>query len=223
MGKAQVPEVSIIVASYNNGQFLDRCIRSLLSQVTEFSYEVIVVDDASEDSSIEILEHFGGMIRVLRNEVNRGLPGSLNRAIRESFGRYVVRVDSDDFVSRNFVQVLTLALTNNESLDAVACDYVEQTQTDDTTIQRLISCEDKPIACGVMFRREQLFDVGLYDSEFLVNEDKELRLRFDRKYRVTRLPIPLYRYRQHSASMTRNHELRRIYDSKLEAKERAEG
>jgi len=213
---ADFPEVSIVVSNFNNGAFIDRCIRSLLSQDTSFTYEVIVVDDASDDSSLQVLKHFGSMLRVLVNNENLGLPASLNRAIHSSFGRFIVRVDSDDFVSRHFVQILALALSNNESLDAVACDYFEETWTENSRHQKIMKCDEKPIACGLMFRREHLFELGMYDPEFRFNEDKELRRRFDEKYSVTRIPIPLYRYRQHPASMSRDAELRERYDKKLD-------
>lgn len=212
------PEVSVVVANFNNEQYLERCLRSLLAQETEIPFQIMLVDDASTDSSLLIAQRFEASINILQNEKNEGLPSSLNRAIRESSGRLIVRVDSDDYVSRHFVQSLYLPMALNEDLDAVACDYYDYRRTEGSTSTKILNSSDHPIACGIMFRREHLFELGLYDPEFRFNEDKELMSRFERKYTVTRLPVPLYRYRQHSNSMSKDSTLRDVYDRKLESR-----
>ena len=210
------PEASVIVSNFNNARYLERCIRSVLSQKTNFSFEVIVVDDASTDDSWKVLSHFEDRITVLRNEENLGLPASLNLAIERALGQFLVRVDSDDFVSENFLQILTLALKSNPSLDAVCCDY-EKIEYLGANKRQIEICDSKrePIACGVMFRRDQLIEVGLYNPEFRFNEEKELRIRFEAKFEIARVPIPLYRYRQHSGSMSKDGALKSTYDAKL--------
>lgn len=64
-----------------------------------------------------------------------------------------------------------------------------------------------PIGCGIMFRIEQLIDIGLYDDGFLSHEDKDLRIRFEKKYSIHRVELPLYRYRRHDSNMTNDSEL----------------
>ncbi|MFM7082592.1 MAG: glycosyltransferase family 2 protein, partial [Actinomycetota bacterium] len=64
------------------------------------------------------------------------------------------------------------------------------------------NCLTDPIACGIMFRTEQLIDIGLYDETFLLHEETDLRLRFTKKYQVHRLELPLYRYRRHENNST---------------------
>lgn len=212
------PEISVVVSNFNNARYLERCIRSILSQKSSPSYEVIVVDDASTDDSLTVLSHFGDRIKVLKNQENLGLPASLNRGIDGALGQFLVRVDSDDFVSENFLQILALALRSNPSIDAVSCDY-EKIEYVGTNKRQIEICDAKsnPIACGVMFRRDQLVEIGLYNPEFRFNEEKELRARFDAKFEVTRVPIPLYRYRQHRESMSKDKSLRSTYDAKLKA------
>ena len=67
-----------------------------------------------------------------------------------------------------------------------------------------------------MFRIEQLIDVGLYNEDFLYREEEELRKRFETKYKIHRIPMPLYRYRRHQDNMTNNLEKMKIYKTKLE-------
>ena len=57
-----------------------------------------------------------------------------------------------------------------------------------------------------MFRKDRLIELGLYDESFLMAEDVDLRLRFERRWRMHRVELPLYRYRIHGENMTHNRE-----------------
>ena len=63
-----------------------------------------------------------------------------------------------------------------------------------------------PIGCAIMFRLENLIKVGLYDKTFRVQEDKDLRIRFLKKFKIERLQLPHYRYRRHLNNITNNKE-----------------
>lgn len=207
-------EVSVIIASRNHAQFLGRCLRSLFSQKSAPAFEIIVFDDGSTDSTRAILEAFQGEIKYLRSDNNIGLPAALNRAINQAKGDYVVRVDSDDYVSENFLQVLHMAVSRNPKIDAVSCDYVVFSDTD-PSISEIRSAVDEKIACGIMFRKSALLEVGLYDEHFRSHEDKELMRRFEKSRKVSNIPIPLYRYRRHANNMTANAETMEFYWEKL--------
>ena len=55
-----------------------------------------------------------------------------------------------------------------------------------------------------MFKTENLVEIGLYNEKFFLHEEKELRLRFEKKYSIERVALPLYRYRKHESNMTNN-------------------
>ena len=74
-------------------------------------------------------------------------------------------------------------------------------------ILKRVNADVNPIGCGILFRIENLLDIGLYDKTFLVHEDKDLRYRFLKKYSIYRLPIPLYRYRKHDSNITNNKKI----------------
>ena len=216
--KPFAPKVSVIVPVYNQEKYIGRCLRSLLHQtMLHVDYEIIVVDDGSEDRTPYALELFNdpadSVIRVIRNESNCGLPASINLGLRLARSPYVVRVDSDDFVNTNFLKFLHYYLESNKYADAVACDYL--LINDQERELGRCNCIDDPIACGIMFRTEQLFDIGLYDESFKCHEDRELRIRFDQKYKVHRLELPLYRYRRHESNMTNNSQKMDLYNEKI--------
>jgi glycosyltransferase involved in cell wall biosynthesis len=216
---SNTPSISVIVAAYNEEKYIGRCIRSLLNQTHPASdFEIIVVDDASTDRTRYALEVFGGDIRVLQNDTQLGLPGSLNRGIKAARGQFIVRLDGDDYVSAEYLHVLSLFLRMNPYMDAVACDYLLVDESESVLTRK--SCSEDPVGCGIMFRIEQLIDVGLYDDEFLLHEDKDLQIRFLKKYRIHRIELPLYRYRRHEANMTNDRARMEQYTRNLENKHR---
>ena len=192
----QEPKISVIVPVYNQELYLGRCLRSLLSQsYPPNRYEIIVIDDGSIDKTAYALSQFGDSICVLRNEENQGLPYSLNRGLKVAEGEFIVRVDADDYVNKDFLNFMSSWLHFNTTYAAVGCDYFLIDKYENVIERR--SASSDPIACGIMFNRE-VFDVlGGYNEEFLLHEDLEFRERFERRFHLGFLEIPLYRYRRH--------------------------
>ncbi len=198
---ANLPTISIIIPAFNQEKYIGRCLRSALNQTRPLDeYEVIVINDASTDRTPYALELFENEILLVNNTERLGLPGSLNRGIRKARGRFVVRLDADDYVHHEYLNILALHLEMNSFLDAVACDY--QLVDDHENILEQVNCLERPIGCGIMFRMEQIIDIGLYDENFLAREEEDMRLRFERKYEIERIALPLYRYRRHENNMT---------------------
>jgi len=195
------PKVSVIVAAYNQETYIGRCLRSLLKQsIPDDNYEIIVINDGSADRTAYALELFYDAIQIIDNESNIGLSASLNRGIQAAQAPYVVRVDADDFVNSNFINFLHFFLETNPYADAVACDYL--LLDDAENVVERVDCVEKPIACGIMFRKQHLLEIGLYDEDFRCHEERELRIRFEKKYKIHRLELPLYRYRRHDNNIT---------------------
>lgn len=215
------PIVSVIVAVYNQERFIGRCLRSLLDQtMSHKDYEIIVINDGSNDRTQYALELFSdssdSSVKVITNKKNRGLPAAINQGIKASRAPYVVRVDSDDFVNVNFLNFLHFYLEVNEFADAIACDYY--LLDDEEKVISRGSCANDPIACGIMFHKEHLFDIGLYDESFQCHEEREIRIRFEQKYNIHYLKLPLYRYRRHKNNLTNNLEKMEHHHQKLIAK-----
>lgn len=197
------PDVSVIIPCFNHEKFIGRSLRSILDQSFDQSrYEVIVINDFSNDNSKEIILKYSENIIYLENSKNKGLPYSLNKGIKKAKGKYMVRLDSDDFVNKKYLEYLYEFINWNEEFHAVSCDYFT---VDDE--EKVLGREDggtNPIGCGIMFKMDKLIDLGLYNPDFLIHEDKELMIRFKKKYRISNLKLPLYRYRKHLTNITNN-------------------
>lgn len=196
-------KISIIVTNYNYGHYLGRCLRSLLSQsINREDYEIIVVDDASTDSSHKIYESFKNEIKTIKIAENVGLAQASNIGIRSAVGRYFVRVDADDYVHPNFLEILLVGfdLFGNE-YEAISCDYSRVKQNGE--LIEFCSQVKSPIACGVAFKIDVFEFLGQYDETLKLNEESEFAQRFHKaNFRCYNINVPLYRYVQHGLSLS---------------------
>jgi glycosyltransferase involved in cell wall biosynthesis len=215
-----IPHISVIITAYNVEKYIGRCIRSILSQsFSRDEYEIIVVNDASTDRTRFALEIFEQDIHLINNDERLGLPKSLNIGITKARGKYIVRIDGDDYVNTDFLKILYLHLELNPEIDAFACDYFLVDNQENVLAKK--DCLKAPITCGVMFRINQLIDIGLYDESFMSHEDEDLRLRFLKKHTIARLQLPLYRYRRHEENMTNNKHQMKKYKALLNRKHKS--
>ena len=103
-----MPEFSVIVPIYNVEKYLEQCITSVLNQ-TYKDFELICVDDCGTDNSIKIAEKYAqkdSRIKILHQEKNKGLSAARNLGLDNACGKYIVFLDSDDWLETNCLEVL---------------------------------------------------------------------------------------------------------------------
>jgi glycosyltransferase involved in cell wall biosynthesis len=192
--------VSVIIPTYNRGWTIGEAVDSVLAQDYR-EFELIVVDDGSTDNTPEILDAYGGTIKVFRQE-NKGVSAARNRGIAEASGRFIAFLDSDDLwlpqkLSRQVEFFNTIP-------DALIC------QTEEIWIRSgvrvnpkkrhrkpsgmifepsLALCLVSPSA--VMIRPSLLEIVGNFDETLTACEDYDLWLRISCRFPVYRIDTPL--------------------------------
>ena len=212
-----LPIISVVITAYNVEKYIGRCLRSAINQTfSRQNYEIIVVDDSSKDRTKYGLELFKDEVRIIQHSERLGVAASVNTGIRASRGQFVVRIDADDYVHTEYLNILSLYLQMNSDFDAVACDYL--LVDDQEIVLERVNCMERPIACGIMFRIEKLIDIGLYDDKFFSREEEDLRHRFLQRYSLTQVQLPLYRYRRHGQNMTDDQKTMEKYHTLLKQK-----
>lgn len=176
--------VSIIVPIYNVEKYLDRCINSLLSQ-TYKNIEIILVDDGSTDESGEICDKYESIPNItVIHQKNKGLSGARNTGIDLAKGEWVTFIDSDDFVSEDYVEYL-LKLCIDYGVMVSQCGAVRGTE--DVFPSEVVEVKNvkwkfcdlytspsrayRTVAWGKLFKKN-LFE-GLRFPEGLINEDED--------------------------------------------------
>lgn len=212
---------TFVILNNNRAQFIDRAIRSCLSQLFfRLNFEIIIVDDASDDNSREIISEFKNDVTVIFNKKKRGVGHCSNQALEASTGKYWMRVDSDDYLNQYAGPYSTMIMEENEDLSFVYCDYYK-VDSKGIKIEKIeLNNEEKryEYGAGVNFRRSVLNEINGYDSTLKNCEDYDLLLRLkNRGYKGFRLPIPLYRYYIHGKNITLSEE-RMIYKKIVEKK-----
>jgi len=199
--------VSIIVTNYNYEKFLNRCLRSCVSQKNT-NFEVIIIDDCSPVCPKPSIENFldGEKVRFYKTEKNSGVAAASNLGLKMSRGQYVIRVDADDFVNDQMCFFMSTYLDYNHDAFCVSCDYYIVNNHEDILERKYAKKEN--ISCGIMYRRDLLLELGGYNDKMRHREEEELRKRLGDFYNIHHLDIPFYRYRMHNDNKTKTKEYR---------------
>lgn len=117
-------KLSILVPVYNADSFLNECLVSLINQKTNYSYEIIVINDGSDDGSADILKQYSHCSNIrIYSQQNCGIAATRNRLLDFATGEYVMFVDSDDILISNAIEVLLAeAISNN--VDMIEGSYI---------------------------------------------------------------------------------------------------
>lgn len=141
-------KVSVIIPVYNTELYLERCLNSILNQTFK-DIELIIVNDNSNDNSSKIIETFinkNSNIKYIDNKENKGVSNCRNEAIKISSGKYILFVDSDDYLDKNMIETMYNEASNND-LDIVMCGYFVDYE-DGNTQNRIINLDENRIYNG---------------------------------------------------------------------------
>ena len=171
--------------------------------------ELIIVDDASNDESIDFLNSLKkkyDSFKLIVNKKNKGPGYCSNLAIKNSQGKYFIRVDSDDYLNRFAVDIMADILNYNEDFGYVYCDHFK---TDNWGLkQKIVKLNSKKVllnhVAGILFRTDLIKKVGNYNPSLREAEDYELISKLNKICNSFYLPLPLYRYYMHENNISKS-------------------
>ncbi len=204
--------ITVYITNYNYGRYIRAAIESVLHQTLQ-DFEIIIIDDGSTDDSREIIEEFNGhpQIKVIFQQ-NKGLNVTNNIALRVARGKYIMRLDADDYLDQNALLVMSNLLEQDEALGLVFPDYylVDAEGNIDSIHRRHDFDKDVSLldqaahgAC-TMIRVDFLKELGGYNEDYSCQDGYELWVKFSAKHRVKNVNTPLFYYRQHGNNLTKN-------------------
>jgi GT2 family glycosyltransferase len=194
-------QVSIIIPTYNRGRMIREAVESVLNQEFKEGFELIVVDDGSDDNTGDILRGYEDRITVIRQE-NKGVSAARNRGIASASGELIAFLDSDDLWLPGKLSCQTDFFRKNPQ--ALICQTEEiwirsglrvnpmkkhQKRSGMIFEPSLALCLVSPSA--VMMRRELFDRAGLFDETLPACEDYDLWLRVSSRYPVFLIKTPL--------------------------------
>ena len=207
------PAITVYVLSHNYAHYLTQAVESVFAQ-SRTDWELIIIDDGSSDDSASVAASLQARdperVRVVVHEAAQGLQKSANEALRMARGKYVVRVDADDYLDESALLVLAHYLDADEAAALVYPGYVYVDERgnqlgvehrwrigDDTVVL------DQPAHGAVtMVRKRVLKAIGGYDEANDRQDGHELWLKVVNRYKVLQIETPLFYYRQHGASLS---------------------
>jgi glycosyltransferase involved in cell wall biosynthesis len=217
------PLLSYVVLSYNYERYIRRTLESIFAQSVQ-DFEIVVVDDASSDRSVEVVESFNDpRIRLLRNDTNRGGAASYNRAVEAARGEWLVNLDADDWVAPRKAELQLAAVRADPRPDVVGTYVSVRDETGGphrsdsvrSSVQSLINTKrdfnltDTWIGANYLCRSSTMVRasahrrIGLDDPDMVRAPDYELWTRFLRAgCRIEVVPRELTFMRVHSRQVT---------------------
>ena len=211
----KTPKISLIMSVYNGEDYLSEAIESVLNQ-TFHDFELIVINDCSNDSTGQILQSFAqrdSRVKVHTNEVNLRLPSSLNKAISLSQGKYIARMDADDICLPERLEKQFEFMENNPKVALSSCRFMTLKngvissggcggKSDKESIKALLLVTNPILHPGIIAKADAIRNLG-YDKNFTCTEDMELWTRFVMAgYDIEIMPEYLMIYRLHDKQIT---------------------
>lgn len=206
--------ITVYITNYNYGRYIKQAIESVLAQ-TQQNFELLIIDDGSTDDSKGIIEQYRDNPAVsIIYQKNKGLNITNNIALRASKGKYIMRLDADDYIEPNALEVMSGILELDNELGLVFPDYY-LTDEDGKILERYqrhdfdkdVSLFDQPAhgAC-TMIRTDYLRQIGGYNENFKCQDGYDLWIRFIQHYKVKNVNEPLFFYRRHGKNLTKNED-----------------
>jgi N-acetylglucosaminyl-diphospho-decaprenol L-rhamnosyltransferase len=211
-----MPDISIVMVNFNTAKYTLQCIESVYSNPPKLSYEIIVVDNASSDDSVFLIEEKYPKIKLIRSAKNLGIAGGNNLGTRSGVGRYVLLLNNDTIVLPGMLDIVVNFLENTPDAGGVGGNLLNPDNTYQSgampfpslleeflNLSKLgkiirpcypsylpyskIKVVDWMSTAFMLFRRDALEEVGLMDEQYFIYSDET-----DLEYRLWRAGWKIY-------------------------------
>ncbi|MGB8658701.1 MAG: glycosyltransferase [Candidatus Zixiibacteriota bacterium] len=208
-----MPEVSVVIPTYNSAHFLGEALQSVFDQTFK-DYELIVVDDGSTDETKQIVAEYGDKIKYIFQE-NSGPASAKNNGIRNSVGKYIAFLDADDLWLPTKLEKQVKTFQQSPELAMI---FTEHSVFNDRGIYLALIGKRKRLIKGdiarniflhngvatptVIVRKEIFNKIGLFEEDLCMAEDDNMWVRIAVNFKVELIDEPLVKIRFHPERTT---------------------
>ncbi|MGV3073737.1 glycosyltransferase [Clostridium baratii] len=226
-------KLSIIVPVFNVEKYIKKCIESLI-KINREDMEILIIDDGSTDNSIEKISNINDKrIKIIKQE-NRGLSGARNTGLKNSVGKYILFVDSDDYISDNdCINKMIIKAEENKSDIIIAnglcfdenLRFEPIYKKDDLIKKEYINGKDflkdalknkfyKDMVWLNLYRRDLIIENNIYFLDKVYHEDFEWMIRiFEKAGKINFINQNFYMYRvSRNGSITNKKNIKNFLD-----------
>ena len=233
---ADGPLVTVYVPCRNYGRYLAQAIESVRSQLYP-NWELFIIDEASTDNTRATAEHFRSLepkkIHLIENQEPLGLQRIANQIIDRAHGKYIVRLDADDWLEESALLLMVAKLESDSTLGIVYGNYFYTSGAGEVIgmeRRHKLGVEDvaghmPPHGACTMVRLRVLKAVGGYSEDVNAQDGWELWYKLVNRVKAASIEAPIFYYRQHEQSLSRDSARLLNARAKIleQARERLEG
>jgi glycosyltransferase involved in cell wall biosynthesis len=212
---SDIPLVTVYIPCRNYGRYLGKSVQSVIDQLYG-KWELFIIDEGSEDDTLAVASYYRQLdpsrIRLIENEQSQGLQKVANQILGSARGKYLMRLDADDWLDEGALLLMVAKLESDSEYGLAFGNYY---YTDETGA--VLGVERRPKlgeenACShvpphgacTMVSTRALKTVGGYSEEVNAQDGWELWFKLLNRVKSVQLDVPVFYYRQHQQSLSRN-------------------
>lgn len=139
----ETKDLSIIIVSWNSEASLRRCLKSVYAQTSDISFEVIVVDNASKDKTVQMVMNEFGAAAVIQNDRNRGFAAAVNQGLAVASGTYICLLNPDTEIRDRALEQLVSAMEQNPRIGVAGPHMLNEDGTTQPSVRRFPKLSDQ--------------------------------------------------------------------------------
>ena len=180
-------KISIITVVFNGEKFIEKTIKSVLSQTYQ-NIEYIIIDGGSTDGTVDIIKKYGSKIDLWKSEKDNGIYDAMNKGISLATGEVISLINSDDYYYRNKTIETIMSIFNNDKVDICYGDCIQVSRNDETKVIRYWKSKDLtyknyhygwyPPHPSFFVTKKMYEKYGTFDTNIKIASDVDLMLRF---------------------------------------------
>lgn len=222
--KKYLPKITVYIINRNNAEYLTECLDSITKQ-TYKNLEIIIIDDFSNDRSVDIIKKFkykNKKVITIYNKRKIGLVKSIIKAIKKATGKYVIRVDSDDYLKSNAINKMYLMFGKSNKTALIFPNFIWVNDKSQIINRfnykirnKIIEFSDQPAhgACSLI-KKSILLKIGGYNNKFDRQDGYYIwYLILLKNYEIRHIKDNLFYYRKHKNNLSNNR--RKILSTRL--------